>query len=136
MWFFLLCNKWNIAFNALHQWQSIHCTSGSQESLPDLNRSCSPRKPVMCKEHFNTGKSLVRKCSSFPLLHKLKLHVISFSSDSILNLNQSAICPTSGYKTVLWQNSALKTNKYDSIENKKEAENLLRIEFNAVIKLS
>lgn len=35
----------------------------------------------------------------------------------------------------LWQNSALKTNKYDSTENKKEAGNLLRIEFNAVIKL-
>lgn len=99
-----LCNKHNTSFNAWCMWQSTHHITSSQEctlSLPDLNRKCHPRKSLMCEEHFNMGKPLVRKCSfsSTSLWVNITCPPFPFCLDSyqtarrvIKNIRKSATC--------------------------------------------
>lgn len=73
----------------------------SVPSLPVLNRKCHPRKSLMCEEHFNMGKPLVRKCSfssTFLWVNvtcppfSFRLHSYQTASRVIKNIKQSATC--------------------------------------------
>lgn len=70
-------------------------------ALPDSNRKCCPRKSLMCEEHFNMGKPLVRKCSfsSTSLWVNITYPPFSFclvsyqtASRVIKNITKSATC--------------------------------------------
>ena len=104
-------------------------------SLPDLNRKCCPRKPLMCEESINMGKPLVRKhsFSSTSLWANIACPPFFFHLDSyqtaskvIKNIKKSAICFVIYHakeqveqrleeQTLdiysLWQGSVLKTYK-------------------------
>lgn len=103
MWCFWLCNKYNTFLmpDACDRTPITSLVAKSILCLPDLNRKCHPRKSLMCEEHFNMGKPLVRKCSfsSTSLWVNVTCPPFPFRLDSyqtarrvIKNIKKSAPC--------------------------------------------